>query len=132
MAGTVRVWDETYTAGADLSAKQYYAVKDTTTVNTVDVPSAATDDACGILQNKPKSGEAALVRHFGISEAVSDGSGTAIAVGDYVGTNNAGKMVKKATADYGVLGKALDASSADGTIIRVRLTGPRVFRTIGG
>jgi hypothetical protein len=122
MAGTRRVWDETFKAAADLSTKQYFAVE-MTAADTVNVTNAAADRALGILQDKPKTGEGGAVRLLGISEAVTDGSGTAIAVGDYVGPNNVGKMVKKATADFSVLGIALDASSADGTIIRVLLPG---------
>ena len=73
------------------------------------------------------------MRHLGITKAVSDGSGTSIAIGDQVGTDGNGRVVKKATADYGTIGEAMDASSASGTIIRVRLFGGIVpFRTLAG
>jgi hypothetical protein len=127
------VYDESYAANADLSAKQYFCVKYVAGPK-VDLCAAATDRCVGVLQNKPAaSGRNSVVRHHGITKAVSDGSGTAIAVGDPVGTDANGRVVKKATADYGLIGEALDASSALGTIIRVRLYGQIVpFRTIAG
>jgi len=123
--------DESYKAAADLKAKQYYAVK-LTAANTVGLVAAATDRVAGILMNKPDIGQAAQVRKDGIAPCVSDGSGTAIAVGDLVGPNAAGKMVKKATADFNVCGTAEDASSADGTVIRVNLTLNAAVRTLAG
>ena len=48
------VWDESYTAAADLSANQFYAVK-LSADHTVNLCTAATDRAIGILQNKPKT-----------------------------------------------------------------------------
>jgi len=125
------VWDESYKAGADLSSKQYYCVE-YTGVDTVNVTNAAADRAIGILQNKPAQNQGANVRHLGISMAVSDGSGTAIAAGDYVGPNGSGKVAKKATADYSAIGIAMDASSADGTVIRVLMIPLNWFRSAAG
>jgi hypothetical protein len=125
------IWDESFKAAADLKAKQYFAVK-LTAADTVNLVAAAADTAIGILMNKPEQNQAALVRILGIAPCVSDGSGTAIAVGDRVGSNASGKMVKKATADFAVAGIALDASSADGTVIRVMLLPGSVFRTAAG
>jgi hypothetical protein len=124
-------WDESMKAAADLSTKQYYIVEQTV-ADTVNVCNAAADIPWGVLQNKPLSGGAAQVRMLGISMVVSDGSGTAIAVNDWIGPNSSGVAVKKATADYSVCGIAMDASSASGTVIRVRLIGPGFFRTAGG
>jgi len=112
----------------DLSSKQYYFVE-LSGVDQVDVCDGATDKAIGVLQNKPTAGHAAQVRVLGVSKVVSDGSGTAIGVGDYVGTDANGKAVKKSADHDFVAGIALDASSADGTIIRVLLTGPFTLST---
>lgn len=114
--------DLSYQANADLTAKQYFCVELLNTEK-VDVCNAATDIAFGILQNDPAANQAAQVRvHPGSkSKVVSDGSGTAIAVGDLVGTNNAGKVVKKTTNNDWIVGVAEDPSTADGTIITVRL-----------
>ena len=51
----------TFTASADLSAKQFYIVK-MSGDNTVTVCAAVTDVPIGVLQNKPASGEQAVVR----------------------------------------------------------------------
>lgn len=125
------VWDESYKAENDLSAKQYYIVE-YSGVDQVDVCDAAADRGVGVLQNKPVANAAATVRHLGISMVVTDGSGTAISAGDYVGPNSSGKAVKKATADYSAIGLAMDASTADGTVIRVLMIPINWFRTAGG
>jgi len=117
------VFDMSFKAENDLSSKQYYLVELSGT-DQVDVCDNAGDKPVGVLQNKPTAGAAAQVRVLGISKVVSDGSSTNIAVGDYVGTDGNGKAVKKATDTDHVVGIALDASSADGTVIRVLLTGP--------
>jgi hypothetical protein len=114
------VFDFTFPANADLSAKQFQPVK-LVTGGKVDACSAAADRAIGILQNAPTSGHAATVRILGVSKGVSDGSGTAIAVGDLVGTNASGVLVQKATSLYSALGYALTTSAASGTIISVLL-----------
>lgn len=124
------VWDETFLADADLSLKQFHFV--TRTATGVAACAAAADRPIGVLQNAPKAGEAAAVRLLGRTKVVSDGSGAAIAPGDVVGPNAAGKAVKKATADHSVVGIADDASSADGTVIAVLLFGPSAFRVLVG
>ena len=126
------VLDLSFKAAADQSAKQYYLVE-LSAANTVAVCDAAADRVIGVLMNKPAAaGQAADVRILGVAPVVSDGSGTAIAAGDYVGPNSSGKAVKKATADYSVAGLALAASSADGTVIPVLLLPGAFFRTAGG
>lgn len=114
--------DLSYQANADLSAKQYYFLELLSTEK-VDVCNSASDLAFAVLQNKPKSGEAAQVRVAPGSKTkvVSDGSGTAIAVGDYVGTSSTGKGIKKTADKDWVYGIAEDPSTADGTIITVRV-----------
>jgi len=109
-----------------LVAKQFYAVELSGANLQVDACDNAGDTVFGILQNKPAAGNAASVRTEGITKWVSDGSGTAIVVGDFVGTGATGKAVKKATANDKVRGIALEASSADGTIIAVYLIHSRI------
>jgi len=125
MAGAFEhdVFSETFPAGADYSSGsgQFLAVE-LATDGSVSVCNGATDLVIGILQDKPYTGQAGRVQIMGIARWKSDGSGTAIAIGDRVGTNNAGKCVKKATDADLVAGIALAASSADGTIIPVLLT----------
>lgn len=121
------VFDRTWVANADLSAKQHYAMV-ITAQDTVDLAVAASR-VIGILQNNPTAGKGAEVRHLGMSLAVTDGSGTAIAAGDLLGANSAGKLVKKATADFAICAVANGASAADGTIIEVMVIAPGYFRT---
>jgi len=123
MATEMAVFDISAKAENDLSSKQYYFVE-LSAADQVDVCDNAADKPIGVLQNKPTQYHAAQVRVLGISKVVSDGSSTAIAVGDYVGTDANGKAVKKSSDTNYVAGIALDASSADGTVIRVLLTGP--------
>lgn len=118
MPRELALFDLSFIANADFTSKQFYATE-LTAADTVDVCNAATDLVIGVIQNNPPSGSAATIRTAGITKWVSDGSGTAIAVGDKVGTNNAGKAVKKASANDLVFGIALSPSSADGTIIDV-------------
>ncbi len=107
-------------AGADLSTHQYKPVKITAAgaVPTVGLCTAATDRVFGILQNKPKANEAAeLHRGGGIGKVVADGSGTAIAAGDLLGTNAASVAVKKAAVNDLFFGIALEACAAAGLVI---------------
>jgi hypothetical protein len=63
----VNVLDLAYQARGDLRSAQFHLVEFVAD-RTVQVCSATTAIACGILQNTPKSGESALVRHFGVSK----------------------------------------------------------------
>ena len=117
-----------FKAGADLSTHSKKFVE-LTALNTVGLVNAVTDRPFGVLMNKPVADAAAEVRVLGIAIVISDGSGTAIVVGDYVGPNATGLAIKKATADNVVAGIALDASSANGTWIRVLLLPGAFFRT---
>jgi hypothetical protein len=121
--GAIKEFLDSFKANSDLSAKQFYAVE-LVAANTVDACNAVTDRAIGILQNKPRAGEAATVCHGGRTYARADGGTVAIAVGDLVGPSATGTLVKKATADNSVLGMALTACSADGMIIEVGLGYP--------
>lgn len=62
-------------AGADLSAKQYYAVKRDASTGKI-VLAGANEKALGILQNAPESGETAQVRIQGVSLAKLEEGGT--------------------------------------------------------
>jgi hypothetical protein len=121
--GAIKAFVDSYKAGADLSAKQYYAVE-LTAANTVNACSAAADRPIGILQNKPRANEAAAVCHSGRTYARADGGSVAIAVGDLVGPAAGGKLIKKATADFSTIGTALSAAAADDMLIEVLLGAP--------
>jgi len=77
----------TLTASADLSSSQYYFVK-MSGDNTVTVCAAVTDKPIGVLQNKPESGESAVVRVFGVSKVSADAT---LAAGNIIGTSADGQ-----------------------------------------
>ena len=105
----------TFTAGADLSAKQYHFVV-MASATTVNVCTAITDLPIGILQNNPDTaGEQCIVQIFGISKVVADGTITA---GRWMGTSSdsqaAGITPGSDTTVY-VMGQAIQAASAGET-----------------
>lgn len=118
--------DSSRTADADLSAKQYHWVKDTSTG--IALCSGATDRPAGILQNAPLQGEAAEVMRLGISKAIA---GAAIAAAAQVGTDAAGKTGTKVagtdTTNY-VGGAAIEAATAGDQIITVTVNCLSVHR----
>ena len=104
----------TLTAAADLSGKQYYFVK-LASATTVNVCTATTDRAIGILQNDPTSGQSAVVRIFGISKVVADGT---IAFNNVIGTSadsQADAIVPGTDTSVVTLGVAIQAASASET-----------------
>lgn len=84
-----------FTAAADLSGKQYYFVK-ISGAGQVNVCSAATDVPCGVLQNKPTSGQPAEIVALGVTKVSSDAGLTA---GNLIGTSGDGQADAKAVTD---------------------------------
>jgi len=128
MATAIELLSLNLKANSDLSTKQFFCVKQTA-ADVVDICSAATDRTLGVLQNAPKANQAAEVATDGVCKAVSDGSGTSIAAGDPLAVDANGRVVKNATADRLGVGVAMDASTAQGTVIRVKLAIGVPFRT---
>lgn len=115
---------ESCVAGADLSSAQFYACE-IAAGKVVTVCNGATDKPYGIIYGEPTaSGQPVEVAVDGEVAWVSDGSGGNIAVGDWVGTDNAGRAVKKSTDKDIVRGIALEASTAANVVIQVKLVGP--------
>jgi hypothetical protein len=108
------------TAGADLSAKQYYCVKMASTAKEVVVSSAATDASIGLIQNDPVDGQEALVVVSGPARAAAE---TSVSAGDWVASSTTGRVKTTTTANDDVVGRAVEASSAAGDIITV-IVGP--------
>ena len=108
----------TFPAATDLSSYQYCFVNLETDGQ---VGMASADEAIiGVLQDDPDAeNEAASVCVYGISKLVVDGNASAIAPGDKLAADSAGKGVKTTTNtdDYGAI--ALEASTAAGDIISV-------------
>lgn len=104
-----------FTAAADLSSKQFYFVK-LASSSTVNVCAAVTDKPIGILQNKPESGEQAVVRVFGVSKVSADAT---LAAGDVIGTAADGQaqpISLGSETTVHVCGQAIEAGSAGETL----------------
>lgn len=115
-------------SSGDLSSNQYHAVKYASD-GQVELAGAG-EAALGILQNDPDAeGEEAAVAVIGISKAVVDGNSVNIAALDPLKVNASGHLVKAATDEDIFIAQALEASTADGDIIRVRLLGYSTLST---
>lgn len=119
MSGKITVHDDSYTAGADLSAHQYKAVV-RTGAGVVGLFTAGV--TAGVLQNKPRLGEGARVMKEGRSKVYADGSGAAIAVGDRVYPSATGVFLKAAVGtELNQVGVAEEACTIAGGLIDIDL-----------
>lgn len=117
---SVGLGDTSYTTVTDLSSKQYCFAKSNATAGQCAVAGNG-DKTIGIIQNKPDGtvDKGAVIRELGRSKLVVDGSGTAIAAGDYLGSDGSGRGIK-VTADHAWVGaRAEEASAAAGDVIDV-------------
>lgn len=125
MATERAINSESYVAAADLSAKQYFLVKRDSTAGQCALVSGATDKPIGVLQNKPAAaGRAAEVVTLGRTKAQVEAT-TDIAIGDWLGPNTDGRLIKKSTDKDVVCAIAEEAAtSATGDIITVTMISP--------
>jgi len=124
-AGTI-----TREAARDLSSYQYHAMKldSNGAIDYVDTSSAG--HAAGVLQNAPAAaGREAEIATEGTSLLYVDGSGSsnAIAIGDLLGSNSAYRGVKVSSDQARYFCQAMEASSAAGDLIEVKLLGPNTI-----
>jgi hypothetical protein len=103
---------ETYVAGSDLTAKQFFFV--TLAADGAIDSSGNGAAADGVLLNDPNTGEAASVVVFG---RVTVECGTTVTAGQLIASDAAGNCVPAASTDI-ILGKALEAG-VDGQIITI-------------
>ncbi len=115
MSQSIKDVERTWPAGADLTAKKYYLVKLNATKQAI-LGAVATDSLIGVIQNKPKITEGALIRFGGTSKVVA---GAAIAVGARVTTNAAGQAIATTTIGDTVIGQAVEAAGALGDVIEI-------------
>ena len=113
------------TAGADLSSKQYHAVKAASTAGQVISVDATSDLATGILQNDPASGEEAAVAVGGLAKGKA-GTSVGWTAGVRVGYNTTGELVPVTIDDNRPIIGTLpltreNGSIADGQIISVQV-----------
>jgi hypothetical protein len=115
---------ESFAAAADLSTHQHKLVKLTTAGVDICGAQSATEVPFGVLQNDPETGEAATVMSAGLSMLRVNAASPNIAAGDMITSGALGFGVKATTDKAQVIGRALDAATADGVIISVMLFGP--------
>jgi hypothetical protein len=118
------VLDLTFPAIEDLSNDQYRLVVLASTG--IRRPDSAAEVCIGILQNAPASGQAAVVRIFGVSKLVVNG---ALGVGDfvkqeYVSATDAGKGEVNTAAPTYTRAMVIGASGAENDIATVLMTSP--------
>ncbi len=109
--------EKTKLASEDLSAKQYYIMQMDSSGD-MEIGEGATDLLLGVLQDKPESGQAGTYRYQGTTKVVASG---AIAIGERVTSDAAGKAVTTTTNGDVVVGTALEAAANDGDIIEIQL-----------
>ena len=112
---------ETFKAAADLSAAQYHFVKLNATGGIV-LCDSADDVPIGVLQDDPAGGQDGNVMLSGTTklEVERGAAGTAVAIGDRIGTGGNGRADTKAfaaaanaaTNTASVVGRALTAAPA--------------------
>jgi len=114
MATSRPIWDESFIAGEDLSSSQFCAVK-LSAANTV-VLCGVGEQAVGILQNAPTSGQAATVRVLGSSLMKANGP---FAFGDVLAVVAAtGKVDTASAASHNfAVGQAWAASGAANDLV---------------
>jgi len=118
MSQSIRSFDNTLVAAADLSAKQFYIVKIDSTAKVV-LADSALSTIVGVLQNNPVSGEAATYRFLGTTKVVAGGT---IAVGALVTSDANGKAVATTTDGHIVIGRHIGTSAAaSGDIVEVQM-----------
>lgn len=104
-------------AGTDLSAKQFRAVKlSTSTDRNVIVADTGGEAIYGILQNKPTIGLAADIGFLGVSKAAI---GATVTMGQRLMTDTNAKLIPATSTNHAVA-QAMEAGATD-TIITVRV-----------
>lgn len=91
MAVEIPILCKSFPAGADLSALQFTFVKLNTSGQII-ACSAATDRPIGVLQDKPKSGQAGYVMIIGETKVQAD---AALTIGTLIGTSSDGQADAK-------------------------------------
>jgi len=120
MSQSILDLERSFIAENDLSDSRYTLLTVGTNENEVAQATAVTDKLLGVLQNKPKAGEAALVRFGGTTKLVAGGT---ISKGDYITTDGSGQAATPAGAsgENHVIGVALESASGSGEIIEVQI-----------
>jgi hypothetical protein len=114
-----------FSAAADLSAKQYIIVRASGTNQCNQASHSAAVAAAGwpigVLQNKPKSGEAADICFLGMTKVQA---GSSVTANGPITTNSSGRAVDAVSGDT-IIGRALEASATEGLEITALIFPPQ-------
>ena len=106
--------NHTFTSAADLSAKQYLFMEQSTSTGKVTSADGIGDICVGVLQNDPAAANrAACVAVAGITKVVA---GATIAIGDKLCTNASGKAIVANSGNVFVMGEATVSGASDEVI----------------
>lgn len=106
----------TLTAGADLSALQFRAIKVSTAADNTALQAGAGENAIGVLQDKPTSGNVGQIDILGVTKAEY---GASVTRGAKLMSNASGQLIT-ATSTNHVVAEALE-SGASGEVHNVLL-----------
>jgi len=109
MSQSVGILDKTFITATDLRLKQYFLVK-MSAKNTIALASATSDEIIGVLQNKPNTGENAVVRLLGTTK-VSCGTPVGVTFGSRVTSDANGQAIVCDTDHLSVIGIMLEGAS---------------------
>lgn len=109
----IAIYDETFEAASNLTQYRGVGFSSTGTMG-------HGGNIIGVAQDAPQSGQAVQVRLQGITRHEVNGSGTPIAIGSPI----TGALGVVATAGQLAHGVALQASTTNGDVIAVLMTGP--------
>ncbi len=110
----------TATAAADLSGKQYHVMvlDDANSVNQASL--ATNSEICGVLTNKPESGQGAAIQYGGPGRVTA---GAAITAPAFITSDSSGRAVAVASGGMAI-GRAMSDAAATGDVIDVILMPP--------
>ena len=114
---------DTWTAAADLRAKQYHFVRASAADNMNQASLASFGSGTnliGVLQTKPNSGQHGSVQYMGDSKVVAGG---ALVANTWITTNGSGRAAQAGSGDV-LAGLTKQTAGADGDVITARLYPP--------
>ena len=110
-------WTESWEAGANLSTKQFYFMKDDGTGKAI-VCNNLTDIPIGVLENKPDaSGKTAEILRFGRGKVSADASAS---IADFIGPSGDGQAIARplgSAPTHFIAGAYREAPGATGDIV---------------